>query len=706
MSFLAPMYLAGLLAVSLPLIFHLIRRTPTGQVPFSSLMFLSPSPPRLTRKSRLDNLLLLLLRAAALLLLGTAFARPFLRAMTQQNVADLPGRKVALLIDTSASMRRDGIRPQVLEQAAAVLDDLGPGDDVALIRFDSRPQTLVAFEQTPTSDNAPKIARIRKLLRTITPGWHGSNLGQALVTVADDVNQMGDSATETARTDRQIVLISDLQQGCQLESLRNYRWPEDVQLTVRTAVSASPTNAGLHLAASGDVAEQVDRREDLRVRVTNSRESTHEQFQLQWQTADAESIEISPLSVYVPSGETRVVRVPRPHETSAATRLVLAGDDHPFDNRLHLVSMQQERISLAYIGGDPPNDPDGLRYYLERAFPETARRVIQWTVCDPKQPLPEEALSAVRLVVVGAVVPDDGVQQLTDFISNGGTVLVVVTNEAFGAALARLMGCEGLNVTEAKGEQYAMLGKIAFSDPLFARFADPRFSDFTKIHFWKHRRVDIVGAPNVQVLAGFDNGDPALVEQRHGPGRLLILTSGWHPMDSQLARSTKFVPLLSGILERAGGQQSVRPQYNVGDFVVLPTSDGPSVPIWSIRGPSGAEFRLASDTTRFEATDEPGIYQLDSGGHRLPFAVNVVGAESETDPLPAELLQEYGVQLGNRSTREEMAEEIRQMRDVELEQQQKVWRWLIVAAIGILIVETWLAGYLARPAAQATGAVR
>jgi hypothetical protein len=525
MSFLAPMYLAGLVAVSLPLIFHLIRRTPTGQVPFSSLMFLSPSPPRLTRKSRLDNLLLLLLRAVALLLLGMAFARPFLRAMTQQNVADLTGRKVALLIDTSASMRRDEIWPQVLEHADAVLDDLGPGDDVALIRFDSRPEMLVAFEQTPASDIAPKIARTRNVLSTLAPGWHGSNLGQALVTVADDVNQM-DAATGSARTDRQIVLISDLQQGSQIESLRNYRWPEDVQLTVDTVAPASSTNAGLHLAPPLDAADQADQREELRLRLTNCRESTQQQFQLQWQTAAGEPIDTEPIGVYVPSGETRVVRIPRPHEKSTAGRLVLTGDDHSFDNHLYLVPMQQESISLVYIGGDSPQDPAGLQYYLERAFPETTRRVIRWIVRDPDQPLPADVLSAVPLVVVGAVVSGDGaVEQLRAFLSTGGTVLFVVTDEACGGPLAELMGREGLNVSEANGEEYAMFGEIAFGDPLFARFADPRFNDFTKIHFWKHRRTDIADAPNVQVLARFDNGDPALFEQTHNPGRLLVLTS-------------------------------------------------------------------------------------------------------------------------------------------------------------------------------------
>jgi hypothetical protein len=31
-----------------------------------------------------------------------------------------------------------------------------------------------------------------------------------------------------------------------------------------------------------------------------------------------------------------------------------------------------------------------------------------------------------------------------------------------------------------------------------------------------------------------------------------------------------------------------------------------------------------------------------------------------------------------------------------LEQRQKLWRWLIVAALAVLILETWLAGWLTR----------
>ncbi len=109
MSLLVPLYAAGALAVALPILFHLIRRTPRGRMPFSTLMFLKPSPPRLTRRSRLEHLILLLLRALALILLAMAFTRPFLWKQSALDLDDVLGRRIIVLIDTSASMRRGNL---------------------------------------------------------------------------------------------------------------------------------------------------------------------------------------------------------------------------------------------------------------------------------------------------------------------------------------------------------------------------------------------------------------------------------------------------------------------------------------------------------------------------------------------------------------------------------------------------------------------
>ena len=79
MSFLTPFFLFGALAIAAPLIYHLIKRTTRDRTIFSSLMFLLPSPPRLSRKNKLEDLLLLLLRCLAVGLLAFGFGRPFFR---------------------------------------------------------------------------------------------------------------------------------------------------------------------------------------------------------------------------------------------------------------------------------------------------------------------------------------------------------------------------------------------------------------------------------------------------------------------------------------------------------------------------------------------------------------------------------------------------------------------------------------------------
>ena len=80
MGLLSGWFMAGLAAVAAPIIFHMIRRTPSGRIPFSTTMFLDPSPPRISKRSRIENWPLLLLRGLALTLLALAFARPFFRS--------------------------------------------------------------------------------------------------------------------------------------------------------------------------------------------------------------------------------------------------------------------------------------------------------------------------------------------------------------------------------------------------------------------------------------------------------------------------------------------------------------------------------------------------------------------------------------------------------------------------------------------------
>src|SRR5688572_5229871 len=77
MSFLNPFFLLGLAAIAAPILVHLVRRTRARRVEFPALYFVRQIPQRTIRRRTLHNLLLLILRCLAVLLLVFAFTRPF-----------------------------------------------------------------------------------------------------------------------------------------------------------------------------------------------------------------------------------------------------------------------------------------------------------------------------------------------------------------------------------------------------------------------------------------------------------------------------------------------------------------------------------------------------------------------------------------------------------------------------------------------------
>src|SRR6266446_3285879 len=138
MSFLAPLFLFGALSLALPVVFHLIRRTSKEKMPFSSLIFLQPTPPRVTRRNRLENILLLILRCLVLGFLALGFARPFFQKPMAADPNTGAGKKIVLLVDTSASMRRQNLWSLALAKAEAVLNATSPFDQVAVLTFDQQ----------------------------------------------------------------------------------------------------------------------------------------------------------------------------------------------------------------------------------------------------------------------------------------------------------------------------------------------------------------------------------------------------------------------------------------------------------------------------------------------------------------------------------------------------------------------------------------
>jgi hypothetical protein len=689
MSFLAPWFLLGALAVAGPVLFHLIRRSARARMPFGSILFLRPTPPRAVRRRKLEHVALLLLRCLGILLLAAGFARPFFPQGNASPPSAGEGRQTVLLLDTSASMRRQGLWPKARALAGQYLEKASLQDRVAVLTFDQQPHTLVSFTDWSTWPLDQRVVLARQRLEAVSPGWGGTHLGLALTTAAeqfpDDANPAGVAGL------RDVALISDLQEGAKLDGLQGHDWPKGIRVIIERVDPDRRGNAGLEILDAA-IASAGDGRA-ARTRVVNARDSARENFLLGWSAEGGTGFAGRPAQLYLPPGQTRTFPAPELPIGAVTGALRLTGDDEDFDNTAYFAASEMERVTIAYFGSESANDPEQLRYYLQRAFPQTARRQVEVVSAVSNSVSSLETLSQAALAVIPTGLDVDEVKAVREWLSGGKTAVLVLTSARSGATIAALSGAAGIEVSEASGD-YALLGEVDFTHPIFAPFADPRFSDFSRIHFWKHRRWTIAANLPARVLAKFDDGAPALAQITIGKGNLLVLAAGWNPADSQLAVSSKFLPLMQTILDWSGGAAPARSQFQTGESIPSPVSSGEALQ-W--RKPDGKVVSLAAGKP-FTETDRPGVYTVTAGAKLQRFAVNLPLDESRTSPLSPDDLARLGVPL--RSTAGFSAAKSlgaqRRLLQGELENRQKLWRWLIVGLLAVALGEIALGGWLGR----------
>lgn len=409
-----------------------------------------------------------------------------------------------------------------------------------------------------------------------------------------------------------------------------------------------------------------------RIRLSNTRDSKVGDFKLSWEKGKD-----APTTGYLPPGASRVLSV-----LGTAGSLTLTGDACGFDNRIFIAPAQPKAVKIVFIGDEKTrSEAASPLFYLSRALQLTSSLRPDLSI------VPESTASIpadTELVFIsGARLSSPLAQSVRAFAEKGGLVISVVTPEMKTQDLEALTGISGIqsDVSDKSNssDDYQMLSEVQTNHPLLRPFADERLRDFTKLHFWKHRKLSLPKDSQLEILARFDGGDPAIVAKNH----LILLTSGWHPADSQLALSTKFVPLLYGWLEAAGFRNEQASSLLVGD--VLPLEGATS-----ITTPDGQTLTpKIGDTVRAEM---PGVYTM--GKDRL-IAVNIAPEEGRIIPMDLAKLRELGVRVEEGDpdvTASAKAEDKELLAITDQEDQQRAWIWLLGSLLVILAWETWLAG--------------
>ena len=146
MGFFNPGFLWFALGGLIPVIIHLLHRQKFRRVRWAAMEFLLAALQRTRRRLQMENLLLLLLRILALVLLSLAVARPFFREAPLGALADSDTHHI-FVVDVSGSMaykRAQNSSLDVARRAAEkILEEIRPSeqDRFSLITLSSYPET-------------------------------------------------------------------------------------------------------------------------------------------------------------------------------------------------------------------------------------------------------------------------------------------------------------------------------------------------------------------------------------------------------------------------------------------------------------------------------------------------------------------------------------------------------------------------------------
>jgi Aerotolerance regulator N-terminal len=658
MGFLAPWFLAGLLAVGLPVFVHLLRKQTTVPRPVSSLMFFEQGTQSSVRHRRLRYLLLFALRMLLVLLLALVFARPFFR-----HKSVLASDKLLLVVvDDSFSMNASvGAGGTKLDEAKrgalAALAGKAGAQKAQVIALGGQMRVLTQ----PIED----LGALRAAVAGIGPGdGHGTfgELGRGMRAMA-----------ETVHTPMELDLFSDMQSSNMPGNFADMVMPGNVALVLHPVGAAAVPN---------------------------------------W---TVESVEAP--GQLVDTKKARVLAVVAGHGTPAATRtasLMVNGSvvatkkvDVPANGRATVVfdgldvPYGESRCAVKIDSADGFANDDASAFAVKRADPERVLFVHQAT--DARSPLyfgaalaaaaqasfvlqsitPEQAAdidpSKYAFVVLSDVtgVPSILENALLRNVQDGGSVLVAAGTADSHREHIPVYGGNAQDAHYYYARGSSQDGGFATVGQMDASYPSMKDADgWAGMKFYYASKIDPGSARLVARLA---DGTPLLVDKQVGEGHVLLFASGFDNVTNDLPLSPAFVAFVDRTARYLSGEERAGGARVVDSFVQLrnPANEasganaGATVDVIGPDGKRPLSLKEAAAAESFQL-GRAGFYQIRfANGRDALIAVNPDRRESDLVAIPEDVLKLWSGNGGGTQPAEETAAEARNS-------VSGVWWWVML----------------------------
>lgn len=610
MGLLAPWFLAGALAVGVPLYLHLLRRHTSTPQQFSSLMFVEPRTQSSIRHRRLRYLALLTLRLLVLLLLVLAFANPYIKRATVSASGE---RLLVIAVDNSLSMRAGSRLDDAKREALSLLASRNPAQRAQVLAFGSQVQVMTQ----PVIDPAG----LRNAVESIQPGDSRGSFGALAGAMR--------SIAQTVQTPIELHVFSDMQRTNMPPSFSEMAMPANVSLV-------------LHPASKGAAANWTVESVNAPAQVWDPKKARVEAVVAGFDTAAA--TRTVSLVVNGKTLATKQANVPAngrasvefdsldvPYGFSRCAVKIDSADAMPADDQ-YMFSVRRsdpQRVLFVHESNDSRSP-----LYFGAALGSSAQSAFVMETVPGSQVQGTDPTKYAFVVISDSSLSEGAQNVLMRYVRAGGNLLI-----AAGTTMARLSTVPIFGNAISGSHYYSRDGagfaSVSDTDTSYAPVG--KADQWGGVKFYYAVAIDPTGA---HVIAHLNDQTPLVLEKQIGEGRVVVFASGFDNLTNDLPLHPMFVPFVQETAGDLSGLQQREGMALVDSYMQLRTAkeQAVSVDVTDPEGKHPLSIQQAAKAQSIQLT-EAGFYEVRlANGRQDMVGVNADRRESDLTPMADDVM--------------------------------------------------------------------
>lgn len=654
------------------------------------------------------------MRILMLALLGFAFARPFFAEAP--IIAQKTGgkRNAIIILDTSYSMQYEEVFENAKREGIKILDGLDATDAACLILSSDNARVVAPL--------GSEFAHIRAALNDAETTYKPTDYLDALQT-ADEI------LASIPIGEKQVYLIADMQKRGWENFIETDKLNPDVQIQFIDVHPEQPHNFAITDLNVPPVILKEQKASYLVARVRNFSDAAVENLPVRL-FIDGNMIHTVQLDIEPDDLADAVFRIDFQDEARHTGWVELPEDSLGADNKRYLTLQSLRSIKVHAVSDKPrtqnPNqDLQGQTietFFMKRALTAGSDAVpIDFTESSSVPGAATLNRTDVLVLANVAQLSSGEAQRVAAYVASGGGLIVTVGDnidtDVYEQRLGGEIGLMPCNFVRPSGDafdlqRFRVLATVKYEHPIFAPFKEPNHGDFGKARFYRIFQAVPTGT-TATVIASYDDGSPALFEKPYGNlGRVLCFTStidrGWNDLPIRAV----YLPFLhESIKYLALKDAETLPDYPVGDTIELKVSETENERITrngeiAIFNPNNVETRLGrnkdatptaentpQNSVLYTDTAIPGLYSVHRSGTEVTdyFVVNVDTNESDLAARDVEELASMLKGAADELVENKPTAELVAQYNEDVERNQNVWIYLMLAVFALAITEMFLA---------------